>query len=85
MASAKAIRENIADMVQTYGLKAAAAAPASQSQPASAPASDCATAETHWKSAEEIKTLAVYQDHLARFPNCAFAALAAARIDALKK
>jgi hypothetical protein len=51
-----------------------------------APAADCAQAETHWKSAEEIKTLAVYQDHLARFPNCDFATLAAARIQApLKK
>jgi hypothetical protein len=54
-------------------------------QPASVPAADCARAETHWKSAEEIKTLAVYEDHLARFPNCDFAALAAARVDALKK
>jgi hypothetical protein len=53
--------------------------------PASAPAADCTRAETHWKSAEEIKTLAAYQDHLARFPNCDFAALAAARIEALKK
>jgi tetratricopeptide (TPR) repeat protein len=82
MASAKAIREDIADTMETYGLKAVAV---SQSQSASAPATDCASAETHWKSAEEIKTLAVYQDHLARFPNCAFAALAAARIEALKK
>jgi hypothetical protein len=23
----------------------------------------------HWKSAEEIRTLAVYEDHLARFPS----------------
>ena len=37
------------------------------------------------KSVEEIKTLAVYKDHLARFPNCEFAALAAARIQALTK
>jgi hypothetical protein len=49
------------------------------------PAASCAAAETHWKSAEDIKTLAVYQDHLARFPNCDFAGLAAVRIEALKK
>jgi hypothetical protein len=41
-------------------------------------------AETHWKSAEEINTLAVYQDHLARFPDCAFATLATVRIQALR-
>jgi hypothetical protein len=43
------------------------------------------SAETHWKSAESIGTLAVYNDHLARFPNCVFSTLAAARIEALKK
>ncbi len=48
-------------------------------------AGDCTRAEVHWKSAEEIKTLAVYVDHLARFPNCDFAILARARINALKK
>jgi hypothetical protein len=41
--------------------------------------------ETHWKSAESIGTLAAYNDHLARFPNCVFSTLAAARIEALKK
>ena len=50
-----------------------------------APAADCARAETHWKSAEEIKTVAVYEDHLARFPNCEFSALASARIQSLKR
>ncbi|MGP0091930.1 MAG: tetratricopeptide repeat protein [Xanthobacteraceae bacterium] len=49
------------------------------------PAADCSRAETHWKSAEDIKTLAVYEDHLARFPTCDFATLATARIEALKK
>jgi hypothetical protein len=42
-------------------------------------------AETHWKSVESIGTLAAYNDHLARFPNCVFSTLAAARIEALKK
>jgi hypothetical protein len=31
-------------------------APASQALPASAPANDCGGAETHWRSADEIKT-----------------------------
>jgi tetratricopeptide (TPR) repeat protein len=52
---------------------------------APAQAADCAQAEAHWKSAEEIKTLAAYEDHVARFPDCAFAGLAKARIAALDK
>ena len=62
-----------------------AQATASPAQPALAGAADCARAETHWKSAEEIKTIAVYEDHLARYPACDFALLAKARIEALKK
>jgi hypothetical protein len=46
---------------------------------------DCALAETHWRSAEAIGTPAVYEDHLARFPDCPFATLAATRIEALKQ
>jgi hypothetical protein len=46
---------------------------------------DCAQAETHWKTVEEIDTLAVYQDHLARFPSCAFATIARLKIEILKK
>jgi tetratricopeptide (TPR) repeat protein len=60
----------------------AAAAPLAVAAP---PAADCALAETHWKSVESIGTLAAYADHLARFPNCVFSTLAAARIEALKK
>ncbi len=45
----------------------------------------CAQAETHWKTVEDIKSLALYRDHLARFPTCAFATLAAARIEQLTK
>jgi hypothetical protein len=55
------------------------AAPASPS----APADPCATAESHWKSAEAIGTIDAYRDHLARFPNCTFAGLAKARIESL--
>jgi hypothetical protein len=44
----------------------------------------CAAAESHWRSAEAIGTVDVYQDHLARFSNCTFAALAKARIENLK-
>ncbi len=47
------------------------------------PADPCAAALDHWKSAESIGTVAAFEDHLARFPACAFAGLAKARIDAL--
>jgi formylglycine-generating enzyme required for sulfatase activity len=53
--------------------------------PARPPGPDlCATAESHWKSAEAIGSIAAFEDHLARFPNCAFAGLAKARIESLK-
>jgi hypothetical protein len=53
-------------------------------QPATAPPVDCAKAEAHWKSAQEIDTIEVFEDHLARFPNCAFATLARLKIEQLK-
>jgi hypothetical protein len=43
----------------------------------------CAGAETHWQSVEKIDKLELYQDHLARFPTCNFAALAKERIKVL--
>jgi hypothetical protein len=49
-----------------------------------APADPCASAGEHWKSAESIGTTAAFEDHLARYPNCAFAGLARARLEALK-
>jgi Caspase domain/VHL beta domain len=49
-----------------------------------APADPCANASEHWKSAESIGTPAAFEDHLARYPNCAFAGLARARLDAIK-
>jgi tetratricopeptide (TPR) repeat protein len=86
IAAAKAAQTNIAEEFAKYGIKheslVVATAP---SAPASPPRVDCVRAETHWKSAEEIRTLAVYEDHLARFPICDFAALAKARIEALRK
>jgi len=54
--------------------------------PANAPPADpCAAAESHWHSAESIGAIGAFEDHLARFPNCAFAALARARIEGLKE
>jgi hypothetical protein len=50
-----------------------------------APVDPCAAAESHWKSAEAINTPAAFEDHLARFPNCAFTGLARARIEVLNK
>lgn len=54
-------------------------------QIASLPTGDgsCADAAIHWKSVELIGTRAAYEDHRARFPNCAFAGLAKARIASL--
>jgi hypothetical protein len=43
----------------------------------------CALASAHWTSAESIGTRVAYEDHLDRFPGCAFATLAQARIAAL--
>jgi hypothetical protein len=49
------------------------------------PAPDrCAAAGEHWKSADAIGTEEAFKDHLARFPNCGFAGLARAKIDALR-
>ena len=49
------------------------------------PVADCAQAEADWKSAETLGIVAAYEDHLKRFPNCEFAVLARAKIEALKK
>jgi uncharacterized caspase-like protein len=48
------------------------------------PADPCASAEAHWKAADAIGTVSAYEDHVARFPSCAFADLARTKIDALK-
>ena len=53
--------------------------------PQAAPVDRCLASEAHWKGADSIATLAAYEDHLSRFPACAFANLAKARIDALKQ
>jgi formylglycine-generating enzyme required for sulfatase activity len=52
--------------------------------PQPAPVDPCAAAGDHWKSAEAIGSLGAFEDHLARFPACAFAGLAKSRIGALK-
>lgn len=50
-----------------------------------APADPCSLAEAHWKAADSIGTATAYEDHVARFPACAFATLARAKIEALKQ
>lgn len=52
--------------------------------PAPVPSDPCASAEAHWRGADSIGTIAAFEDHLARFPDCAFSVLARARIDNLK-
>jgi hypothetical protein len=61
------------------------AGPAQQlTQPPTSVAVDpCIAAAEHWRSAQAINTRAAYEDHLKRFPNCAFAGLAQARIQTL--
>jgi TPR repeat protein/uncharacterized caspase-like protein len=44
----------------------------------------CGAASDHWRSAEALGTIEAMQDHLKRFPNCAFAGLANTRIENLK-
>ena len=90
IAAAMAIQPDITEEFARYEVPARAKAVGSFHAPrvplASEPtAADRQIAAMHWKSAEEIKTLAVYQDHLVRFPNCAFTTLAAARIEVLRK
>ena len=49
------------------------------------PADPCAEAADHWRSAEAAGTIEAYRDHLLRFPSCAFASLAKAKIEELSK
>jgi tetratricopeptide (TPR) repeat protein len=44
----------------------------------------CTAAADHWKSAASIGNRKALEDHLARFPNCAFSGLAKARLESLK-
>ena len=70
--------------------KAVAAAPDSKpvvpsaSSPVARSVDPCAGAADHWRSAEAIGNLPAIEDHLARFPDCASAGLARARIEELK-
>ena len=43
-------------------------------------ANTCAVAETHWRSAVSLGTVAAFEDHLRQFAHCAFAGLARERI-----
>jgi hypothetical protein len=56
----------------------------SMAPPVAPPPDPCAAAGDHWRSAEAIGTIAAFEDHVNRFPRCAFAGLAKAGIDHLK-
>ena len=43
----------------------------------------CAGAADHWKSTETVGTKAAFEDHMVRFPTCAYVGLAKSRIAAL--
>jgi len=51
----------------------------------SAPTDACSAAEAHWKAADAIGTVTAYEDHIAKFPRCAFIDLAKARVDQFKQ
>jgi formylglycine-generating enzyme required for sulfatase activity len=57
----------------------------SATAPIAQPPDPCAAAADHWQGAEATGTLPAFEDHLARFSNCAFAEPARARIEELKK
>jgi hypothetical protein len=57
---------------------------AAPTSPAS-PVDPCAAAADHWRSAEAVGTVNAFDDHMLRFPTCAFAGLAKSRIAALSK
>jgi uncharacterized caspase-like protein len=57
----------------------------SSSTSAALSADPCADAADHWRSAEAVRTIDAYKDHLLRFPNCTFAGLAQSRIEELSK
>jgi formylglycine-generating enzyme required for sulfatase activity/uncharacterized caspase-like protein len=78
----KQLPELSLSIIGKFYLKSPVSLTASPPAP-SAPADSCAAAGDHWKSAAAIGSLAAFEDHLARFPACAFAGLAKARIDAL--
>jgi hypothetical protein len=49
------------------------------------PVDPCAAAADHWRSVEAVGTVNAFEDHILRFPTCAFAGLAKSRIAALSK
>ena len=51
----------------------------------SAPTDACSAAEAHWKAADAIGTVTAYEDHIAKFPRCAFIDLAKSRVDQFKQ
>ena len=50
------------------------------SEKSSSQRNDCADAAEHWRATESLGTRQAYQDHVAKFPQCSFAALAKMRI-----
>lgn len=78
--SRKQLPELSLSMVGEFYLRGRPAAP---NDTAGAPVDPCGPAERHWSSAEAIGTKEALEDHVARYPDCAFAGLARARIAAL--
>jgi tetratricopeptide (TPR) repeat protein len=68
IAAAKVIQADIAEVFAKYGIRlddgVVSNAPATSTSGA-----DCARPVAHWKSPDDLKTLAVREDHLSRFAN----------------
>jgi formylglycine-generating enzyme required for sulfatase activity len=73
------------DKKDTLGFRVALTLDAIGPKPPTSPPPNCEEAELHWKSAEEVKTRRAYEAHIARYPDCPFAVLARARLQALPK
>ena len=58
-------------------------APGERSPAPNPPSDPCASAAADWNQSQGVGTRLAYEDHLARFPNCKFAALAKEQIAAI--
>ena len=85
IAAGIAISPDIGQVFARWGVKPEGGTAPPPATAAAATAADCSAAETHWKSVMVLDILAAYEDHLEQFPRCAFASLAQARIQMLKK
>jgi tetratricopeptide (TPR) repeat protein len=78
IAAAVKLSPNVGADYDSYGIQAALKAVPSIT-------ADCAGAKAHWQGVTAIDIVAGYEEHLAKFGSCNFAAKAKARIEELRK